>query len=118
MRKTLLWLDDLRNPEKYFSIEEYDIIWVHSYQEFVDFFKKENYMPDVIWFDHDLGSNEDGIVLENGCDCARFLVNWCIDTGIPMCPEYHSQSQNPVGKKNILAELDSYSKFLEYEKRK
>lgn len=61
-------------------------------------------MPDVIWFDHDLGEGK------NGKDCANFLVDFCM-TQKKRLPEYHSQSQNPVGRENIIKLLDCYKNF-------
>ena len=61
-------------------------------------------MPDVLYLDHDLGDGK------NGKDCANFIVDYCLDKGEPL-PEYHSQSQNPVGRENIIKLFESYNKF-------
>jgi hypothetical protein len=58
--KTLLWLDDYRDPMQgqwlVFSPiadAEYEVHWVKSYDEFVDWITK-NGLPTGICFDHDL----------------------------------------------------------------
>lgn len=115
MKKTLLWLDDLRNPSDYIDINQYNVYWVYSFEEFVKFFENENFMPDIIWFDHDLGENENRKILPNGYDCAKWLIEWCEKTGTPICSEYHSQSQNPVGKRNIVELIYNYERFKKRE---
>ena len=105
MCRLIYWLDDLRDPKDFLVDRKKSdtVVWLKDY----DSFKKQiiNYpMPDVVWFDHDLGEGKDGK------DCANLLVDYCLDRGQPL-PEYHSQSQNPVGKENIIKLLDSYNKF-------
>lgn len=58
--KTLLWLDDIRDPMKdnwlVFSpiaLADIEVIWVKTYIEFTDWITK-NGLPDAICFDHDL----------------------------------------------------------------
>ena len=67
--KKLLWLDDFRNPKDYLT-EDYDIVWVKSYEEFCSHLEN-NGLPDIVCFDHDLGTEKSGL------DCARYLVNYC-----------------------------------------
>lgn len=101
MKKTLLWLDDFRNP---FDKEidwivfspvgrDINIVWVKSYEEFIEYINK-NGVPDGICFDHDLG-----FVL-TGYDCAKWLVEYCEKHDLKL-PKYNIQSSNPVGKENI-----------------
>ena len=130
--KTLLWLDDMRNPfdesiwlETYSPLEQpYDCIWVKSYQEFVDWIT-EHSLPDAICFDHDLGmviamavraegaSKRESRKLKGsektGYDCAKWLVEYCMDNDVPL-PLWSIQSANPVGKENIKGLLLSFSK--------
>lgn len=61
---------------------------------------------DEIWFDHDLGENAG-----TGYDCAKYLVEFCIKHAIPL-PEYHIQSDNPVGRQDIDSYLKSYIKSV------
>jgi hypothetical protein len=116
--KTLLWLDDIRNPHEddwliFSPIENPNVTWVKSYKEFttwIEFFG----LPDAICFDHDLGDNfevrantdvGDWFDIEEnreytGYDCAKWLVNYCLDNDLDL-PLYNIQSANPVGKENI-----------------
>jgi NAD+-processing family protein with receiver domain len=121
--KTLLWLDDVRNPLEngwlvFSPIEQpYELIWVKQYQEFIDWINV-NGLPDAICFDHDLGEEsymtEFGFELlresKTGYDCAKWLVDHCIDNDKPL-PLYNIQSANPVGKENIDSLLKNYIKF-------
>lgn len=61
--KTLLWLDDYRDPKKdqwlVFSpitTEDLEVYWVKSYKEFIEWIEN-NGLPTAICFDHDLGGD-------------------------------------------------------------
>ena len=103
--KTLLWLDDIRNPYTgswlYSFAPEYEIqnsvMWVKSYDEFTKWITEKG-LPDMIGFDHDLGI-ENGVEL-NGYDCAKWLIEYCIDNDLTP-PKWVVQSDNPVGRGNI-----------------
>lgn len=106
-----LFLDDFRMPP--------DSTWdvVRSYRSFVDYIK-ENGVPDVISFDHDLGQEHYDVYdktpklgnvqfkeveehyskffEKTGYDCAKWLVENEL-----MPEEYTVHSMNPVGKQNI-----------------
>ena len=68
MYKTLLWLDDWRNPIdnpewiKMFCpqafFENWSILWAKNYNEFVDILDSEG-LPDYICFDHDLADESE-----------------------------------------------------------
>lgn len=95
----------MRDPKVFLEGRKKDdtVVWLKNYESFVhqviDFG-----LPDSVWFDHDLGEKK------SGKDCADFLVDYCLDRGAPL-PEYHCQSQNPVGRENIVKLLESYNKF-------
>ena len=129
--KTLLWLDDYRDPLTnnwlvFSPIEQpFKVVWVKSYQEFVDWIIT-NGLPTAICFDHDLGEDiaQEGrnrgmskraskklkIGLKTGMDCAKWLVDYCLDNNLSL-PLYNIQSANPVGKENINSLLKSFIKF-------
>lgn len=123
--KTLLWLDDIRNPLEndwlFFSPidKPYNVVWVKSFKEFVNWIEL-NGLPEGICFDHDLGDITElpsGILLstafeseKSGYDCAKWLVEYCINKDLDV-PLYNIQSANPVGKANIDGLLKSYIKF-------
>jgi len=130
--KTLLWLDDIRDPFSkpewliFSPIEEpYEIIWAKSYNDFIRYINKLG-LPTAICFDHDLGiehiedySNQklnsltsyqpsyDDFIEKTGYDCAKWLIDYCIDNDEPL-PLYNIQSANPVGKENIDMLLKNY----------
>lgn len=60
--KRLLWLDDMRDPADQIWVEMYThhnpdkVQWVRNYDDFVDYIKS-NGLPEVIFFDHDLGED-------------------------------------------------------------
>ncbi len=134
--KTLLWLDDVRNPLEdgwlvFSPIEQpCNVIWVKSYNDFVKFIEL-NGLPEAICFDHDLGlpnqlkwrdkgkSKRESRRLarleeKTGMDCAKWLVNYCLDKGLAL-PLYNIQSANPVGKSNIDELLKGYIKYQKEE---
>lgn len=129
--KTLLWLDDIRNPLEdnwlvFSPIDQpYNVIWVKSHQEFIDWINL-NSLPDAICFDHDLGHNvaseartkglnkKKARLLasqeKTGFDSAKWLVNYCLDNELKL-PLYNIQSANPVGKENINSLLKQFNKL-------
>lgn len=128
--KRLLWLDDLRNPLeddwlRFSPIDKpFEVTWVKSFKEFVEFIAAKG-LPDAICFDHDLGLPKQlELRLEgnskrlsrkianktekSGYDCAKWLVDYCIDTGVHL-PPYAVHSFNPVGKANIEGLLSNFA---------
>ena len=113
--KTLLWLDDVRDPKTNmwhnwiaksgFNPFNHNVVWVMTYDEFINHIKI-NGLPEVIFFDHDLG--EEGEL--TGFDCAKWLVDYCIDNDLEL-PKWVIQSANPVGVDNINGLLVGYLKF-------
>lgn len=115
--KTLLWLDDIRDPFVYdwlisyapdFANGEGKVVWVKTFNGFVSHIKFKG-IPDMISFDHDLGE------IKSGYDCAKWLVDYCLDNKIPV-PKFGVHSANPVGAENIRMLLNNYSKFLDEQK--
>lgn len=133
MTKTLLWLDDYRDPfnKKYdwlvFSPigRNVKVVWVTSFKEFTDHIMVHG-LPDGICFDHDLADEHydvyhntdltlDEYYITNdremtGYDCAKWLVEYCMDNDKDI-PPYGIQSANPVGRVNIDKLLKSYTNF-------
>lgn len=132
--KTLLWLDDIRNPFEndgewlvFSPIPQPHItVWVKSYDEFTKWIK-ENGLPDAICFDHDLGEDvaselvSKGInkkearrkkkELPTGYDCTKWLVEYCIKNKATI-PEFNIQSANPVGAENMRCLLNNAKKHI------
>ena len=109
---TILWLDDIRDPnvfkELYISqfVSVYDeIVWVKNYDEFVNYITN-NEFPNYIFFDHDLGEEL------NGYDCCKYVVDFMMEHNIdPNKPSFIVQSANPVGRDNIYGLINNYIKF-------
>mgnify|MGYP002662505026 FL=1 len=105
--KTLLWVDDARNPmeDDWMNFSPIGrnckVVWAQSYQEAIQFLEKD--WPDAICLDHDLGEEE------SGYDIAKYIVNRCIDEGKKL-PLFASQSANPVGRENIIGLFKNYQK--------
>ncbi len=89
-----LFLDDLRPTPK-------DFQRVYTYDEFVAFITVHG-IPTYISFDHDLGPGK------TGYDCAKFLVDYCLDHDITNI-NFSVHSQNPVGKQNIEGLLNNFN---------
>ena len=108
--RTLLWLDDVRNPEDgwvrehrpEFSIQQ--VVWVKDYNQFVKWIKA-NGLPTCIGFDHDLGKKM------TGADAAELIANYCVDR-MEEVPDYFVQSANPVGRANIISKLECAKRFI------
>jgi hypothetical protein len=130
-----LFLDDVRSPKdaiglipdkhnKFYWENDWDV--VKDYNEFV-LYIETNGVPKFVSFDHDLGDTAmdeyfrnvatkgtldyDNIKEMTGLDCAKFLVEYCVDKNQPL-PEYLVHSANPVGKRNIEGFLENAKKHL------
>jgi hypothetical protein len=128
-----LFLDDERDPiqcASYMSRRGIDVRIYHenwdivrSYGEFVNYINT-NGLPDLISFDHDLGDvpelkktlkfddyfDKDNDREYNGLDCAKFLIDYCMDNKL-LLPKYIVHSYNPTGAENIKGLLDNYKKY-------
>lgn len=124
--KRLLFLDDIRCPPDVYHYTKQDIFlredWhiVRDYTEFVSRIL-ENGLPEMISFDHDLGDTQDvksgsqEDVEKTGYDCAKWLVEYCMDHDTEL-PEFYCHSMNPVGKENIENLLNNFKKQLKIKK--
>jgi len=126
-----LFLDDIRTPQSayfYAKFEPFvkeDWVIVRNYNEFINCIN-ENGLPDFIAFDHDLATDHYNVdfndwvdysseqlgVEETGYDCAKWLVDFCIDTDQKL-PKFFCHSMNPTGRENINALLNNFIKFQE-----
>lgn len=113
---SILWLDDMRNPQRYFSKKddkgvgtlynnlefykklrkEYNpkFVWVKNFDEFVDYIEK-NGLPDFISFDYDLGKG-----LKKGAECALWIKQYCKENNKTL-PKFYVHSANQNGKRQI-----------------
>ena len=120
-----LFLDDIRLPM--------DVTWVNvpkdqhysvvrNYQEFVDLITLRG-LPKFVCYDHDLGLSHyghglngddipyDSYTEKTGYDCAKWLVDYCMNKGIKH-PPYVVHSMNFIGKSNIESYIESYNKTV------
>lgn len=112
-----IFLDDERMPcdcigfmpwckEMY---EQKDWVIVRNYEAFIktieENWERDKSMPEIISFDHDLG------VEMTGKDCANWLVNFCMEVGMPL-PAFVVHSRNVVGAENIAVMLDGFRKYF------
>ena len=112
-----LFLDDERMPYQVTWDRDFPQgkVWqiVRHIYEFIDFIELNLGMIEHIAFDHDLGpehypwngnKHDDG---KTGLDCAKFLVEQCIDRNIKL-PNFSVHSMNPAGNANIRSYLESF----------
>ena len=121
-----LFLDDVRIPThvtwvKIPDYQHYSV--VRNYKQFVDLVTLRG-LPKFVCYDHDLadchygdglngrGIDYDKYTEKTGYDCAKWLVNYCVDKGVKH-PPYIVHSLNPVGKKNIESYIENYNKTLD-----
>ena len=120
-----VFLDDYRQPQDAYGhtrmMEYLEEKWVvvKNYVEFVDLIV-ENYLegrlPKIVSFDHDLADahyleqkdiNYEKFKERTGYDCAKWLLNFCIDTDTEL-PRWMVHSMNPAGKENIKSLLTNF----------
>lgn len=118
MTKRLLFLDDIRYPVEAYHYTKQDIFlrkdWhiVRNSEQFVNRIVEKG-LPEMISFDHDLADihylkpNSDGYNEKTGYDCAKWLIEYCMDNFLDL-PKFYCHSMNPIGKKNILSLLENY----------
>lgn len=103
-----LYLDDIRHP----SVSDYVI--AKNVKEAKTLILQKGF-PTHISFDHDLGLDENGVLLETGYDFAKWIVE-TDQSGEVIIPEdftFTVHSANPIGAQNISGLLANY---LEHKK--
>lgn len=119
--KQALFLDDERFPSQVswvnYPFTHYLFDIVRNYYELI-VYVQEFGVPEFMSFDHDLADqhyqamlsgSEDYGSEKTGYDCAKWLVNYCLERN-EIFPAYVVHSMNPVGKENI-------EKFIENAKK-
>lgn len=127
-----LFLDDVRTPKEVTWVDLPLIgfenwVIVRSYEGFKKVIEL-NKIPKFVTYDHDLADEhyqqantitEDGEIKfdytktkeKTGYDCAKWLVEKCIEWGIPH-PPFAVHSLNPVGAENIRKYIENYNRSL------
>lgn len=107
--KTLLWIDDIRDPNegdwvlKYSPIgTDVKVIWVKSYDECIKYITSKG-LPTAVCFDHDLGDisreNDDE---KTGYDCAKWIADYCLDHHKNIQHSTYSQTMVLVARISIV----------------
>jgi hypothetical protein len=121
-----LFLDDFRNPEDAYEFRlnpvyllEHWII-VCNYDEFINYIEQHG-LPKIVSFDHDLGEEHyekqlpyDQYTEKTGYDCAKWLINYCIDHNKKLPATILIHSMNVAGSYNIQSLFESYLKSLNF----
>jgi hypothetical protein len=111
-----VFLDDVRFPEDvtirdgFPSIPKWEWTIVRNIDEFRTMIEDHLEKIEHIAFDHDLGLTHysgDMSDEKTGYDCAKILVDHCIDRNLPL-PNFSCHSMNPAGRENILKYLESF----------
>lgn len=116
-----LFLDDIRTPlgVSLFSsnpLYKYDDwVIVRTYNEFVKIITERG-LPLLVSFDHDLADFDINYDEKTGYDCAKWLVNYCIDNNLDL-PDYLVHSWNNVGKDNIISYIENYKKHQKNDQK-
>ena len=108
-KRTVLWLDDLREVPEDTLEKEY--ILVRSFGEFTDWISN-NGLPDELDLDHDLGYTTDGKPEKSGMDCLKYAIEFHMASQGASLPKLVIHSANPVGGENMRAYYNSYKRFL------
>lgn len=121
---TVLWLDDIRNPEEYFSgkivsnalirnlifynkniFSKYRVnwVWVRNLKEFQNYVIN-NPMPELVSFDFDLKPQGWEGDFENGGDVAKWFVDYCRKNNLqqPMCYAHSANRVNGIPTLNMI----------------
>lgn len=104
--KYWMFIDDLRDAEKYFSTP---MVTVRSYYEAVEYVNKHG-LPSFISFDHDLGDENEPEM--TGYSFAKFLIDYIIDNNIRERFAFNVHSANPVGAANITSYIENAYRAL------
>lgn len=120
MKSYYIFLDDLRNvtdvfkPNKTYSIDVNEFILCRTVEEAVSLIEEKGKLPSFISFDNDLGIDEDGNLLKDGLDFAKWIKESLLD-GDYTLPEdfrFNVHSANPVASMEIKSLMDNIIKFL------
>lgn len=127
-----LFLDDIRTircvdwdvscvdgkPCKFPVADFEGAVIARNYDEFCAILAHDG-VPSHISFDHDLDdihyadpnceqdSNE-----KSGYDCARYLIDYCMDNNVDLPEHIYVHSFNPVGRQRIYDLFMSYKRFI------
>ena len=115
-----LFLDDVRDPDwvhwiKLPALPNAQWVIVRDFDAFVATVRAKG-LPAFVSFDHDLdeGLVDQPAVAKTGMDCARWLVEWCMDHRQQL-PSFAVHSYNPAGRDNIKGLLEGFRRHCDEE---
>lgn len=120
MKNYNLFLDDERNPKDVLNYSDNQIYiqvpWfiVRNYEQFCSTIKEKG-IPNMVSFDHDIadfrqiGRYKETIEL-TGYNCAKWLIDYCMDHNLELPKTILIHSKNNVGVKNIESLFKTYNK--------
>ena len=124
-----LFLDDFREPYDAYIYTLNPIysnatwIVVRNYEDFCNYIK-ENGLPNIVSFDHDLADTHynqdnqtgkldyDSFKEKTGYHCAKWMTDYMLDNNIYELPICYVHSMNPVGRENIISLLRTFDKVI------
>lgn len=114
-----LFLDDVRLPNDAFQYTQQTIFLNHNWEVVINYNEFTNWitrygLPRFISFDHDLADfdelNENQDAEKTGYDCAKWLIDYCLDNNLK-CPNFYCHSMNPVGRDKINSILEQFKNY-------
>lgn len=117
MKNQFIFLDDYRKPEDVRRVILPPCDWsiVKNFNEFCqaieERYQELSSLPSVISFDFDLSEEHYGgdySKNKTGLDCAKWLVDFCLDRNLKF-PVYYVHSLNPEGSEKIIELIESQS---------
>lgn len=103
-QNTILWVDDIREPEHYLP-EGIVVDIARTYIQAVKLLSEVNY--DEIYLDHDLGDWQNLAGEKTGYDIVLWLVERKMD-GQHVPSVYHYLTANPVGRERMKGTIERY----------
>lgn len=109
-----IFLDDIRTPSMVTWLDLPSLPWIiaRSFDDFVHLIQTQG-LPSFVSFDHDL--DEEGPASKTGLDCAKWLVEYCLDHDLAL-PPFAVHSQNPPGRDNIEGLLSAFARHQRHSR--
>ena len=117
-----IFLDDVRFPgdvkwinyeEDVLSMDRYIPRTYNDFKLLIHLLHDDDILRDCIFsFDHDIQCFGRQGKEYTGQSCLLFLIEWCVETNIPL-PKCYFHSMNPVGRKNMQEIYDVWKLRLE-----
>ncbi len=116
-KKIAIFLDDERDVnfiQNKIEINNWEWVIIRNYFDFIDYIDDNLDSIDLVSFDHDIDSFDEGGIEWTGRDAARYLQDRCYEEN-RLYPQFLIHSMNNIGKSNIIGDLKHY--IGKFEKR-